>query len=76
MVTQSPEILIGVRTSRKTMVERKMTATSLKIPATELWAKEEKSVRDRDKKGQKQERERTEWRRKFVEWGWGKRRKG
>lgn len=36
MVTQSPLTLMGVRMSWKMNMLRKMTATSLKIPATEL----------------------------------------
>lgn len=36
MVTQRPLMLIGVNWSWKRTVETKMTATSLKMPATEL----------------------------------------
>lgn len=40
MVTQSPLTLIGVSWSWKMNIDRKMTATSLKIPATDLISKE------------------------------------
>lgn len=63
MVTTRPEMLIGVRRSWKMMVERKMTATSLKIPATELseTCRDERSAgaKDRKEKGCRRRRARS-----------------